>query len=112
MSKRDELDADLLDSNLRDKLVAIGKGAAGVIPFAGGFLAELVGAVIPEQRADRISEYLRLLAARTDELEYDLIKQILSSPEKIDLIEEGGHQATRATSQKYRCRKTAGPKSK
>ena len=52
---------DSLDDNLRDKLVAIGKGIAGALPLAGGVVAEVVGMAIPGQRADRIAAYLRAL---------------------------------------------------
>lgn len=89
---------DGLDSNFRDKLVAIGKGAAGVIPLAGGLIAEVVGVAIPEQRADRIASYLRSLADRVDALAEDIKAELASNAEKIDLIEEGGFQSARATS--------------
>src|SRR3546814_9874023 len=51
MSDADNTDG--LDDNFRDKLVALGKAAAGLVPIAGGPLAEIVGAVVPGQRADR-----------------------------------------------------------
>lgn len=90
---------DGLDDDLRDKLVAIGKGIAGAIPLAGGALAEVVGMVIPGQRADRIAFYLRALASRVEDLESEIQDGLASNPEKIDLVEEGGYQAARATSQ-------------
>lgn len=89
---------DGLDSDFRDQLVAIGKGVAGLVPIAGGTVAEIVGAIIPEQRADRIATYLRALASRVDELTVEVRTALAANPEKIDLIEEGGFQAARATS--------------
>jgi len=94
----DEERRDGLDDGWRDRLVAIGKGAAGAVPFAGGILAEIIGAVIPGQRTDRIAAYIRTLAARFDRLDADIRTGIMSSAEKIDLIEEGGFQSARATS--------------
>lgn len=91
--------SDGLDDDLRDKLVAIGKGVAGAIPLAGGIVAEVVGVVIPGQRADRIAVYLRALALRVDDLAAEIRDGIASNAEKIDLIEEGGFQSARATSQ-------------
>jgi hypothetical protein len=90
---------DGLDDSWRDRLVAIGKGAAGAIPWGGGLVAEIVGAVIPGQRADRIADYLRALSARVDAMSTDLRDALPRNAEKIDLIEEGGYQAARATSQ-------------
>ncbi|MFC3326072.1 hypothetical protein [Mesorhizobium cantuariense] len=90
---------DGLDDDLRDKLVAIGKGVAGPIPLAGGVVAEVVGLVIPGQRADRIAAYLRALSIRVDNLIQEIRDGLPSSPEKIALIEEGGLQSSRATSQ-------------
>ena len=89
---------DGLDDNFRDKLVALGKAAAGLVPIAGGPLAEIVGAVVPGQRADRIATYLRQLAQRLEEMEQRIAHEIVNSPPKIDLIEEGGFQAARALS--------------
>lgn len=94
----DEQNLDGLDDNLRDKLVAVGKAAASLIPFVGGPLAEIVGTVVPSQRADRISAYLRQLAGRLSTLEEHVSASIADSPPKIDLIEAGGSQAARALS--------------
>ncbi|BBI51134.1 hypothetical protein HORIV_35550 [Vreelandella olivaria] len=52
---------DGLDDKLVDKLVSLGRGASGLIPMVGGPLAEIIGNVIPGQRADRIAKYLRAL---------------------------------------------------
>lgn len=90
---------DGLDDDLRDKLVAIGKGVAGAIPLGGGVLAEVVGMVIPGQRADRIAAYLRALASRVEDLAVEIRDGLVSNAEKIDLIQEGGFQSARATSQ-------------
>lgn len=94
----DDAPRDGLNDDLRDKLVAIGKGVAGAIPIAGGVVAEVVGMIIPGQRADRIAAYLRALASRVDNLTEEVRNGLASKPEKIDLIEEGGFQSARATS--------------
>lgn len=98
MSEKADAGSDGLDDNLRDRLVAIGKGAVSLVPLAGGPLAEIVGAVIPGQRADRIAAYLRALSARFAAFEVAVQKTVTESAVKIALIEEGGFQAARATS--------------
>ncbi|MGS2743588.1 hypothetical protein ACU6TU_08325 [Halomonas sp. LS-001] len=90
--------SDGLDDKLVDKLVSIGKGASGLVPMVGGSLAEIIGNVIPGQRAERVSKYLRALSERVEHLETTVQESLLQNPEKVDLIEEGGYQAARATS--------------
>ncbi|MEX6633412.1 hypothetical protein [Hyphococcus lacteus] len=88
---------DELDDNIRDKLVSTAKGAAGIIPWAGGPLGEIISQVIPKQRLDRLVSYIRKLEDRIKSLETQEMQEALSSPAKIDLIETGGYQAARAT---------------
>lgn len=91
--------SDELDDDTRDHLVALTRGAANAVPFIGGLLGELITATIPQQRKDRIVRYLRELGARMEKLESGVAKSALQNPEKIDLIETGGYQSVRATSQ-------------
>jgi hypothetical protein len=88
---------DDLDQNTRDKLIALARGAAGAIPYAGGFVGELLG-LVPGQRTDRIAAYVRLLSGRLDGLEKHEKDEILSRPDKLDFVEEGAWQAARALS--------------
>ena len=88
-----------LDEDVRDQIVAIGKGIISLVPFAGGPLAEIISAVVPMQRADRIAAYLRALTRRIDAFEAAIKHDLLSNKQKIDLIEEGGFQAARALSE-------------
>lgn len=85
-------------SAIARNLVSVGKGAAGLIPMIGVPLAEIVGNVIPGQQADRVAKYLRALSERIEQLETTVQETLLQNPEKVDLIEEGGYQAARATS--------------
>lgn len=90
---------DELNANTKDKLVALTRGAANAVPFVGGLLGELITEVIPGQRQERVVTYLRELGQRIDAMEAGAIKAALTNSEKIDLIERGGYQAIRATSQ-------------
>jgi hypothetical protein len=67
------------------------------VPFVGGLLGELITSTIPEQRQDRIVAYLRELALRLEQMEQAAMQAALRDPEKIDLIESGGHLSVRAT---------------
>ena len=97
--KDSEPTSDGLDENYRDKLAAIGRGVVGAVPIGGGILAEVVGAVIPGQRADRITTYLRALASKVEGLEAAIKDGIMANAEKVHLIEEGGIQSARAITQ-------------
>jgi hypothetical protein len=87
---------DDLGNDWRDRLAAAGRAVAGLVPSVGAALGEILTAIIPGQRADRIAEYLRKLDGRVGQLEAAVQRDILNSPAKIDLIEQGGFQAARA----------------
>jgi len=82
--------------------MGLAKGAIGTVPGVGSILAEIVGQFIPNQRLERIEDYLRLLEARLRENEAGLSARPLTEPEAIDLIEEGGFQSARATTDERR----------
>ena len=82
-----------------DIAAIIGKGLLGAIPFVGPLAAEIVGAVIPNQRIDRIESLLKLLESKIPEADRVKVEQNIYSPESIDLIEDGFIQASRALSE-------------
>lgn len=99
MATTDENQSDSsLDQDARDQLAAITRGATSLVPLVGGILGEIITSVIPNQRADRIADYLKQLGVRLERLESGIQRQIVADKERIDLIEEGGYQAARSTS--------------
>lgn len=98
MSNQGPSGYDPLDEDYRDQLVAIGKGAASLIPLVGGPLSEIIGYAIPNQRADRIAAYVRGLETRATELTADVQASLSANAVKVDLIVEGGYQSARAMS--------------
>lgn len=62
------------------------RGGLGAIPIAGPALAEIVGAIIPEQRMDRISAYLEILQNHLPET---FLEELKSIPEKLAFLEDG-----------------------
>ncbi|MFH1159050.1 MAG: hypothetical protein V1721_09285 [Pseudomonadota bacterium] len=73
-------------SNRNDLVTLTAKGALGAVPVVGGALAEILGAIIPNQRLDRIAKYLEKLQSLFNEEAFERIKTL---PEKVALIEEG-----------------------
>jgi len=91
-----------LGETIVDRASALTKGGIGMIPVAGPIIAELVGTLIPDQRFDRIEAYIRFLESRIDLLSTEQKEVIKTSPEHIDLFEEGAHQAVRAITDERR----------
>ena len=88
--------SDQLDPDWRDRVAQVVRVAGSFAPMVGGPLAEVVTATIPRLRQERIVKYLRQLEARLTTLEHERVKNILSDPKAIDLIESGGYLAARA----------------
>ncbi len=82
-----------------DIATILGKGLVGAIPFVGPLAAEIVGSVIPNQRIDRIESLLKILESKIEEKDRQKIEQRITSPESVDLIEDGFIQASRALSE-------------
>lgn len=88
---------DSLEEAQSDALAATGRALAGLVPMFGGVIGELITKVIPNQRTERVVKYVRELNQRLEAVETN-IDDLLGDPDNIDLIEEGGFQAARATS--------------
>lgn len=82
-----------LGNNVADRTAALARSLAGSAPIAGPFLAELITAVIPNQRLDRVEAFLAHLAAELDRLG---AASKINHEASIPLVEEGIAQATRA----------------
>ncbi|BBT80846.1 hypothetical protein WP8S18E11_25120 [Aeromonas veronii] len=82
-----------------DVVAILGKGLAGAIPFVGPLAAEIIGAIIPNQRIDRIESLLRHLESKITEEDKLKVQAKISMPESVDLLEDGFLQAARALSE-------------
>lgn len=87
-----------LGSTSTDIIVSLTKGGVGAIPVIGSMVAEIVGNVIPNQRVDRISEFVRLLDERLRQTEQSVLDAKFREPAVVDLLEDAFLQAARATS--------------
>lgn len=86
-----------LGNTTTDIIVSLTKGGIGAVPFVGSLIAEIVRNVIPNQRVDRIAEFVRLLGERFAKIEQDVLNAKLIEPRVVDLLEDGFIQAARAT---------------
>ncbi len=95
-----EVAVNVLDENGADALATFSKAILGSLPFAGSVFAEVIGTLIPNQRIDRMAEFLKILDAKLKELgkSIDDIKDKMTSEEYINLFEEGVWQSARSSS--------------
>ncbi|MCY3965612.1 MAG: hypothetical protein OXG83_11285 [Acidobacteria bacterium] len=87
-----------VDPTRRDRALSALQGLTGIVPAIGPILANLISQIIPEQRWERIGEYLRKLERRVAEVEARTLASALREPRKVDLFEDGAVQAVRALS--------------
>jgi hypothetical protein len=83
---------------MRDRIVALSKGAVGMVPIAGPMLAELITTVIPNQRIERLEAYAGLLGEQLAAIGREQLKERIDAPDNVDLFEDGARQAVRALS--------------
>jgi len=88
-----------LGNTSTDIIANIAKGATGAVPIVGSLIAEVVGNIIPNQRVDRIVQFVQQLEKRLGSLEQEVLRNKLLQPEAVDLLEDAFSQAARATSQ-------------
>lgn len=83
-----------------DKLTALSKGLLGMVPFAGSILSEIIGNIIPNQRIDRISEFLKILDKKLEETGKNIseLSEKMEEEGYVNLFEEGVFQSARASS--------------
>lgn len=102
-SMKDSRDLNQIEGlNVSDYVASLAKSIAGSVPFAGTFLTEVVGSIIPKQRIDRIADFAVSLSRRIDHLEESEIKDKIGQEGIGELVEEATRQAARSTSKDRR----------
>lgn len=90
-------DADPTSPNKADLLAKAARSTVGVVPFVGPLLSELVTSLIPNQRVERLSNYVSELERRLLAYEEEKIRKKLNDEEYLALVEDSFIQASRAT---------------
>ena len=81
-----------------DYITAAIRGVLGAVPYAGSLLAEILGAIIPNQRMDRLARFAEQLDVRLREIEHTVVREQLGNENFTELVDEGARQAVRAVS--------------
>jgi hypothetical protein len=102
-SNADEDDAiKALRPTAPDHLAALARAIAGAAPFIGGFIGELITHGIPNQRIDRIVQFVGVLDKMVAHLEQEVVRAQLTNENFTDVLEEGLAQAARSLTDERR----------
>jgi hypothetical protein len=82
-----------LQNNKADYAAMVGRAVASALPWVGGIIGELLTAVIPGQRVDRVVDFRKRLEKRMEELERIFNKD---NPRTVDLLESAVIASARA----------------
>jgi len=85
-----------LSQNSKGDYIAMSlKAAMGMIPFAGPFLTEIAGSIIPNQKVDRLVAFAKKLDDRLSLIENQaILNEVMKDENFTDLVEEGMRQAS------------------
>lgn len=78
-----------------DHVASVTRAGLAFVPWAGPIIAELVGNVIPNQRIERLEEFVRQLRDRVEDP-----RRIAEDPRRVDLFEDGCFLTVRAVEKK------------
>lgn len=95
-----------LETTHTDIAIAVTRGVVSACPIIGGLIAEAVNQIIPNQKLDRVIDYLQMLDAEVSLLKGDLyqVEKHLKDDYGLNLFEEGLVQASRAVTKERRKR--------
>jgi hypothetical protein len=97
---QDNITIEDLETNETDVLVSYSKGIAGAFPFIGAFFGEMIGTFIPNQRVDRITQFLEILDRKLQEMgeNIETLKDKMSNESFLNLFEEASWQSVKSSS--------------
>lgn len=96
-----------LDDNATDYAVSALSGALGLVPFVGSILGEVVRTIIPNQRQDRIADFVTAVGDELATVQRDVLELKMRTQEFADLFREAAYQAAATPSDERRHRLAA-----
>lgn len=84
-----------LTPNITDLSTALAKGMFGATPIAGPMIAEMVAVIVPNQRLDRVIDFIQQLEKRVSATELDNLKDNIYF---VDLLEHAVEQSIKSLS--------------
>ena len=95
-------EADALGLRIPDYVASAAKSILGAAPFAGPFLAEIAGSIIPNQRVDRLMRFAVNLEEKLAHLDQIFVRAQLTDENFTDVMEESIRQAARSVTEDRR----------
>jgi hypothetical protein len=96
--KQQSNDMPSLNTQKSDIIALFARAGLGAVPFVGSVFAEVAGAIIPNQRIDRIVKFAEKLESKLSDTQKVALRSQLSDEEFVDILEEGMIQASKSTS--------------
>lgn len=96
----DKVDISIIEENEVDLLTTSFIGSAGMIPILGPYFAEIIGMLVPNQRVDRITTFLKLFYKKFEEqnIKIDTLKEKMKNEDFINLFDDISWQAAKSSS--------------
>lgn len=96
----ENIDISIIEENEVDILTTSFKGSAGMIPILGPYFAEIIGSLVPNQRIDRITTFLKLFYKKFEEqnLQIEILKEKMKNEDFINLFDDISWLAAKSTS--------------
>ncbi len=96
----ENIDISIIEENEVDILTTSFKGSAGMIPILGPYFAEIIGSLVPYQRIDRITTFLKLFYKKFEEqnLQIEILKEKMKNEDFINLFDDISWLAAKSTS--------------
>ncbi|MBK8112601.1 MAG: hypothetical protein IPK46_20980 [Saprospiraceae bacterium] len=91
-----------LNDNKTDRLVQVLNATFGEIPFVGGVFVQFISSVIPNQRTDRIVEFIRLLDEKLNKHEQEIFQSKILNEDFSGLFEDIIESALRSIGEERR----------
>jgi len=91
-------DMPSLKTQGNDIIALFAKAGLGAVPFVGSVFAEVAGAIIPNQRVDRIVKFAQKLESKLSDTQKAALRSQLSDEEFVGILEDGMIQASKSTS--------------
>ena len=95
-------ESDCLASGGADRVASLARAVLGAVPTIGPALAEIFCSIIPNQRMERVTDFLKKLGERVNDHQKVLVEKRLIEPEGVDILEEALWQSARALSEDRR----------
>jgi len=96
----ENIDISIIEENEVDILTTSFKGSAGMIPILGSYLAEIIGSLVPNQRIDRLTTFLKFFYKKFEEqnLQVEILKEKMKNEDFINLFDDISWLAAKSNS--------------